>query len=111
MLIGRTFFVAIVALSVALLPIAASVAHAALPKTTLSLTSTDCCPHDKTCDKQMPVNCDLTGACAVKCPSLNATVVGSLGLIGIAANPRKPILTGENFGVGSLSPPLPPPRL
>ncbi len=109
--IGRAFFVGIVALSVAMLPIVGSTAHAAWPKTAVSLTSPDCCPHDKTCDKQMPASCDLTGACAAKCSSLNAAMAGMPGLMGIAPSLQKPVMIGENFGAGSQSPPLPPPRL
>lgn len=108
--VGRAILVALLVFSVAILPIAGSVAHAA-SSTVVSLTSPDCCPHDKTCDKQMPLNCDLSGACVAKCFSPSATVVAAPQLTGMVLASQKPVLSGEAFHAGSQSPPLPPPRL
>ena len=109
MLIGRTFFVAIVALSVAMLPMAGGIPSAAALEKSLAAPS-DCCPTQGVpCDKKMPADCDL--ACASACAVSAAAIVAPGELSPVPPVAERSLASAELLPFSSQSPPLPPPRL
>jgi hypothetical protein len=133
----RTFLVALLALSVAALPVAGAMARASTLQTTLHQANDphggephdsmahghamgldgmaasgehDCCPHAKPCDHK-PGDCGSNALCALKCFSFSGAFVTPARLMTLRASSVK---TGpDNPVVASRSdnPPLPPPRV
>jgi hypothetical protein len=107
----RTIVVALVALSVAMLPVAGGMARAAMSHDmTLSAGEGDCCPHHQPCEKEVD-DCGSMAGCALKCfnfsGALTATVVFTL----TPSVLEKFALTVPGVPSPSDNPPLPPPRV
>jgi hypothetical protein len=106
----RAILVALVAASVAMLPVAGSMAQASSVETTLIADHSDCCQEGKSCDQQMPNGCGKIAACALQCFNFSGTIFSL-----VIANPVGEVLVQPAFfGVSLVSqptaPPLPPPR-
>ncbi|MGE3530050.1 MAG: hypothetical protein AB7G54_11535 [Methyloceanibacter sp.] len=108
MKIARALFVALTALSVALLPVAATAAHVS---SALSVSAhADCCPAGQDCDKESKGGCMKDAACALKCAGATAIPLASPDMVRIPAStaefapiPRLDLALAPN-------PPSPPPR-
>jgi len=107
MRLGRTIFVFLVVLSVALLPVPGMIAHAA--SSDLSLRAPDCCAD--CCNAGTP--CGSLGGCTLNCFGTFGAVVPAARFI-VAPPPAD----AKTWVVGdpivhplTITPPLPPPRV
>ena len=106
----RAIFVAVVALSVAALPVASGMARAAMTHdASLAAPQTECCPQHEPCEKKTN-DCGSVAGCALKCFNYSGTVTA----------PSVVALTASALEISALivpgvpsrwdNPPLPPPR-
>jgi hypothetical protein len=104
----RAIFVALTALSLALLPVAGVAAPVHLADS--NSAHADCCPPDGDCGKHSKGGCTEDGACAVKCAGVSALTLAA------AATVSMPNASAELTPIPRLSlplapnPPSPPPR-
>jgi len=106
----RAILVALIAFSVAALPVAGGTARAMSHDAMLTAPMADCCPQGKPCEK--PTNdCGSMAACALKCFTLTGAPVGPqvVALVGLAS--ERPAFLRQRFRSPSEHPPLPPPRV
>jgi hypothetical protein len=106
----RAIFVALVAASVAMLPVAGSMAHAASVGTTFIADHSDCCQEGKSCEQPMPNGCGKIAGCALKCFNFSGTILSGVIANPIAEASVEPALAGLNPPSRPTAPPLPPPR-
>jgi hypothetical protein len=108
MRIARAIFVVLTALSVALLPVAATASHVS---SGLSLSAhADCCPSGHDCDQQSKGGCAKDAACALKCAGVTALPLASSGTVRILASTAEPApIPRLNLSLAP-NPPSPPPR-
>jgi len=111
MSIVRAIVVALMALSLAMLPVAGAMARAVPPGTTLVASQSDCCPQGRLCEKQMSHDCGAMAGCMLKCSSFSASTVAPSGLTLVASPLPQSILVAEIVRSPSVNPPLPPPRV
>jgi hypothetical protein len=111
MIFVRTIFVAIVALSVAALPVASGMARAAMTHD-MSFASGegDCCPHDRPCEKKTN-DCGSMAGCALKCFNYSGYVTASLAVVVMSSALERSTLFVPGLPAPSDNPPLPPPRI
>ena len=110
----RTIFVAVVALSVAALPIGSGMARAAMSVAMSQDMSQaagegECCPHDKPCEKKTN-DCGSMAGCALKCFSYSGFVTASLAVVIMSSALERTALIVPGLPSPSDNPPLPPPR-
>jgi hypothetical protein len=109
---GRTILVALIALSLAMLPAASSVAHAKSLEGLISAVPSDCCQHSKPCNHQKTSDgCGSKIGCALKCFNFTGIIVS-----GAVSKPNAEALARlalPSLGLNSnpTAPPLPPPRV
>jgi len=107
----RAILIALMALSVAMPPMAMAKAHVPSPDGVLAATQSDCCPKMNHCDKQVQGDCAKLAGCALKCASPSAL---NLTPSGIALRPspgHEATLVSDNANSRSPNPPSPPPRV
>jgi hypothetical protein len=107
MRIYRAVCTALIAISVALLPIPGLLAHA--PAAEPSLHVVDCCHAEAPCKKGTR-GCDASTACAQKCSSVSGTIVQRLALATWTSEAKASLPRNEIFHSSTSAPPLPPPR-
>jgi hypothetical protein len=105
----RPVLIALIALSVAFLPLAGGLAFAMPHEGGIVASDADCCPDGKPCEKKTN-RCGVDSACMLKCS----------GLMGVSAAPPTLLLTISAMEEATLDssafcspgehPPLPPPR-
>jgi hypothetical protein len=105
----RTILVALIALSVAMLPVAGGFALTASHDATFSASHSDCCHQGKPCEKEMD-GCGSTAACAVKCFGFSGVSVESFAIALRAPVSQRPDAVPSDLRSTSENPPLPPPR-
>jgi hypothetical protein len=106
----RAILVALIAFSVATLPVAGGTARALSHNAMLTAPMADCCPQGKPCEK--PTNdCGSMAGCALKCPTFTAApVTPQVTAFGVLISER-PAFLRNSFRSPSEHPPLPPPRV
>ena len=109
MRIGRTILVALVALSVAMLPVAAGMARAMAHDASVT-SHADCCPNDQPCEKKTD-RCGSDAACVLNCFSLTGVVAAPFALALTATALERPALAMQTLRSPAENPPLPPPRV
>jgi hypothetical protein len=109
--IGRAILVALIALSVAMLPVAGNVARAMSTEAAFGAAHVDCCPHGKPCDKGTTNDCDSMAGCALKCFSFSGAVVAPSAVNRAELPTETSALVVQSFSSSSDNPPLPPPRV
>lgn len=110
MSIGRTILVALVAFSVAVLPVAGGMARAMTPDASLTSPQADCCPHGKPCDKRTD-DCGSMAGCALKCFNFFGAMVSDIIVRPTLAAEIEPVLASLTVLRNPTAPPLPPPRV
>jgi hypothetical protein len=110
MRLTRPILVALVALSVAMLPVTGGGALATPHDTSLTASHTDCCPHGKPCEQKTD-DCGSVAGCVLKCCGVLASLPAPIkvALPGFAS--EKPAHALRNFRSPFEYPPLPPPRV
>jgi hypothetical protein len=107
----RTILVALVALSVAVLPVAGGMARADMSHDmTLSAGEGDCCPHGKSCEKKTN-DCGSMAGCVLKCFNYPGTVTAPNAVALTSSALEKFALIVPGVPSPSDNPPLPPPRV
>ena len=106
----RAIFVAILAFSVAMLPVAGAMARVNSHDLVVTASQADCCAKSMPCEKNTD-GCGSAADCALKC--LNFSAVASAPIdIALAASPLgKSALAIQGVLSPSENPPLPPPRV
>ena len=110
MTLVRTIFVAVVALSVAALPITSGMARAAMThEASLGAPQTECCPHHEPCEKKTN-DCGSAAGCAAKCFNFSGTVATPFVVAVNRSALEKTALIVPGLRSSMDNPPLPPPR-
>jgi hypothetical protein len=106
----RPILIAVIALAVALLPMAGGMALAMPHDASFAATQADCCPHGKPCEKKTD-GCGSVSGCVLKCFSLTVTIAAPVAVSLTASAQEKPALASQSFHSPAENPPLPPPRV
>jgi hypothetical protein len=107
---ARTILIALIALAVALLPMAAGMAVAMPQDASFTAAPADCCPNGKPCEKKTD-DCGSVAGCAIKCFNLTGAVVVPFAAALTPSDLEKPSLALQGFRSMAENPPLPPPRV
>jgi hypothetical protein len=109
--IGRTILAVVVAVSVAMLPVAGGATlNTKSSEMSVSEPMHDCCPdHDKPCDRTID-DCTSMAACALKCCNFTGSFFSELVLPPIPASTVPVLVTGAVHSQSG-SPPFRPPRV
>jgi hypothetical protein len=110
MSIGRSILVVLVALAVALLPLAGGMALSMPHDASLMAGPSDCCPNDKPCEKKTD-GCGSVSGCVLKCFNLTGVLAVPLAIALTPLTLDKPALVAQPFRSPTVNPPLPPPRV
>ena len=111
MTLVRTIFVAVVALSVAALPVASGMARAAMTlNASIAAPKTECCPHHQPCEKKTN-DCGSVAGCAQKCFNHTGIIVSGAVSKPNAEAVARPALPSLGLNSNPTAPPLPPPRV
>jgi hypothetical protein len=105
----RAILVTLVAVSVAMLPVAGTMAQITLQGASHIASQSDCCSQGKPCDKQ-PNKCGDIAGCTLKCAGVSAL---PLAPTGVAFSPSASTQSSALTGIAttrSSTPPSPPPR-
>ena len=112
MSIARTILALLIALSVALLPVAGSAGLASKSADMIEMSAMedmDCCPHKANpCDRMG--GCASMAACALHCFTF-AVSSAPLPFVGLTLADNMPVLQDDNVPSQSGSPPFRPPRV
>ena len=112
MTLVRTIFVAVMALSVAALPVAGGMARAGMShEMTLAAGQADCCPEGKPCEKKKTDDCGSMAGCALKCFNYSAAVTAPHAVQLTFSILEKSAFIVPGVPSPSDNPPLPPPRV
>jgi hypothetical protein len=109
MSIGRHILVTLIALSVALLPVAGGSALAMPHDASLTASQTDCCPNGTPCQNKTD-GCGSVAGCVLKCFNLTGVVAAQVAAALTPSALEKPELVTQAFRSPAENPPLPPPR-
>jgi hypothetical protein len=107
----RAILIALIATSVAMLPVAGGMARAAATGISLSAMPADCCPHAKPCEKKSSDDCASMAGCALKCFNFFGTMAPSAVVRLTPAADLAPMLVNLRFDSNPTAPPPPPPRV
>jgi hypothetical protein len=107
----RTIVVALVALSVAMLPVAGGMVRAAMSHDiSVAASQGDCCPHGNSCEKKTG-DCGSMAGCALKCSNLSGAVKAPFIVAVMPSASERTALIVPGVLSPSDHPPLPPPRV
>ena len=106
---GRTILIALIALAVAVLPMAGGIALAT-HDASFTAAPADCCPHGKPCEKKTD-GCGSVAGCVLKCFNLTGAVAAPFAASVMPSTLEKPALVTQAFRSPTQNPPLPPPRV
>jgi len=107
----RTIIVVLVAMSLAMLPVAGGMVVAESPGVAWTALQPDCCTHGKPCEQKGTKDCGSLAGCALKCFSFSVALAGPAAVTPPALALAKFALIAQNFPSASDNPPLPPPRV
>jgi hypothetical protein len=107
----RAILIALMALSVAMPPMAIAKADMPSPDGVLAAAQSDCCPKMNHCNKQVQGDCAKLAGCALKCASPAAVNLTSSGIAFRPSPAHEAPLVSDNASSRSLIPPSPPPRV
>jgi hypothetical protein len=110
MSIVRAILIALIAMSLAMPPLAGANAYGHSPDGVSAAAQSGCCENMDHCDKQTKDCADLAG-CALKCSSLSAVASIPSGIMLRLSSAHKAIFGGDKSSSRSTIPPSPPPRV
>jgi hypothetical protein len=106
----RAIFIALIALSVGILPIQAGTVMAGSAAASIVVTQPDCCDHGQPC-KSKSGACETLPGCTLKCASSSAAIVDVSPRISPSSTATgRPLLVAGILAAID-NPPLPPPRV
>ena len=106
----RPILIALIALAVALLPVAGGMALAMPHDASFTAPQADCCPNGKPCEKKTD-GCGSVAGCVLKCFNLTGAVAAPFAASVTPSTLEKPALVTQAFRSPAENPPLPPPRV
>jgi hypothetical protein len=106
----RAILIAVIALAVALLPVAGGMAVAMPHDASSAAAPSDCCPHGNPCEKKTD-GCGSIAGCALKCFNFTGAVPAPVSDSLTPGALEKPALVAQAFRSPTENPPLPPPRV
>jgi hypothetical protein len=106
----RAILVALVAMSVAMLPLPGGMLTTNVAAASVTAAPPDCCAHGKPCNKG-PNDCGSVAGCALKCFSLSTAVLTTTSATPKPSAQEQMAVTIQTFVSASDNPPLPPPRV
>jgi hypothetical protein len=104
----RPILIALIALAVALLPVAGEMALA--HDASFTAAKADCCPIGKPCEKKTD-GCGSVAGCVLKCCGLTSAIAAPVAVSLTVSALEKPALALQGFRSPAENPPLPPPRV
>jgi hypothetical protein len=107
---GRPILIALIALAVALLPMAGGMAVAMPHDASFTAPQADCCPNGKPCEKKTD-GCGSISGCVLKCFNLTGAIAAPTAVSLTASAAEKPAFALQSFCSPAENPPLPPPRV
>ena len=111
MTLARTILVALVALSVAILPVASGMARAAMTHdASVAAGDGDCCHDGEPCEKKTN-DCGSEAGCALKCFNFSGALTAPFAIALAASSLEQAALIVPGVPSPSDNPPLPPPRI
>lgn len=105
----QAILVALVAFSVALVPLSGGMAFS-MPHGAFAAQQADCCPHGKPCEKKTD-GCGSMAGCALKCFNFSGAVVSGVVVKPAPAANLEPVLASLGLPSHPTTPPSPPPRV
>ena len=108
--IFRAILVTLVAVSVAMLPIAGSMAYASVSGASVLAVHSDCCPEGEPCEKEMPIDCGGSAACLLKCFNFSTALTAPMTVMMMGGTSEKSLRVAESVKAPIDTPPSPPPR-
>ncbi|HLC08857.1 MAG TPA: hypothetical protein VJK06_06185 [Methyloceanibacter sp.] len=106
----RAIVIALIAVSVLMLPIQAATAIAG-SMAPVVVTQLDCCDHGQPCQGKNAGGCEQLAGCTLKCGSAAAGILGAASrTLPLPETAKPPFLTRSLFSAPE-NPPLPPPRV
>jgi hypothetical protein len=106
----RPILIAVIALAVALLPMAGGMALAMPHDASSTAPQADCCPSGKPCEKKTD-GCGSMAGCVLKCFNLTVAVAAPFAVSLTLSGLEKPSFDLQGFRSPAENPPLPPPRV
>jgi hypothetical protein len=110
MSIGRPILITLIALALALLPMAGGMALAMPHDASCAAPQADCCPNSNPCEKKTD-GCGAVAGCVLKCFNLTGAIAAPVAVALTASGLERPAFTPQNFHSPAKTPPLPPPRV
>jgi hypothetical protein len=107
----RTIIVVLVAMSVAMLPVAGGMVVAESPGVALTAAQSDCCEPGQPCQQKGTKDCGSLASCALKCFSFSVALAGPAAVTPPVPALAKFALIAQKLPSASDNPPLPPPRV
>ncbi len=107
---ARTILIALIALAVALLPMAGGMALAMQHDASFAAAPADCCPNGKPCEKKAD-GCGSVAGCVLKCFNPTGAVAAPFAAKLTPSDLEKPEFVTQTFHSPAENPPLPPPRI
>jgi hypothetical protein len=103
--------VSLVAMAVAMLPLAGGFGHAdGVPHMSSTGDPVNCCPDSQPCEKTMP-DCGSLAGCLMKCSGLSGAVVAPFAIALTVSTTERPSFAVQRLLAPAENPPLPPPRV
>ena len=109
--LARAFLVSLIAVSVAMVPLAGGMARAEADRMSATAMPSDCCPHGKPCEKKTSDDCGSMAGCALKCFNFSGALALGVVVRPVPAADLAPVLASLIFHSNSTVPLLPPPRV
>jgi hypothetical protein len=109
--IVKAILVTLVAASVAMLPVAGSMAYASMPGASALAVHSDCCPAGEPCEKEMPRDCGGLAGCLLKCFNFSTALTAPMAMLIMGGASEKAQRIAEIIKAPTDTPPSPPPRV
>ena len=107
----RAILVALIAISVAALPVASGMARAAMTHDVAVAAKGDCCHEGAPCERKKADDCDSMAGCALKCFNFSSTLMAPLAVMFMPSAMPRLAAAVPGAPSATYNPPLPPPRL
>jgi len=106
----RAIVVGLIALSLAVLPLAGGMAQAMSDDAVMTATHGDCCHDGKPCEKGMD-DCGSSAGCVFQCFQLAGSGTTPFAVVRTASTLKQAPLVPLDLRAPTENPPLPPPRI
>lgn len=109
--IVKAILVTLIAASVAMLPVAGSMAYASVSGSSVLAMHSDCCHEGEPCKKEMPVDCGGLAGCLLKCFNFSTALTAPMTVMMTGGTSEKSLRVAGSIKAPIDTPPSPPPRV